>query len=218
MSLPQAPQLDYAQTPPPWYSRRLLRLTALACIVAASVFAGLKWLPPLWDSMQTFYWRRQAMAYTASPNSVIYWQGKGAVSPEDFFVPKPREMLEGYDVWGLWANVFLHSRTRPSGGERLVTVDLADTTFSLERKVRFVANASQSGSLYGQTWSDPVSLGMPFEQNDSLRIYAGQPDPADHSHFTIGYEMNSRSGIIDGWLQDDDSVKLKVRDGPATQP
>jgi hypothetical protein len=217
ISSPHPRQLDYAKTPPPWYSRRLLRLAVLTSIVIASVFAGQRWLPPLWDSMQTFYWRRQAMAYTTSPNSVIYWQANGAVSPEDVCVPKAREMLEGYE--GLWANVFLHSRSRPSGGQRLVIVDLADTNFfGLQRKVRFVTNISRSGSLYGQTWSDPATLGMPFEQNELFRLHAGQPDPADASHFTIEYEINSGSGTIDGWLQDDDTVKVKVRDGPARQP
>jgi hypothetical protein len=168
--------------------------------------------------MQAFYWRRQAMAYTASPNSVIYWQANGGVSLEGVGVPKAREMVEGSDGWGVWANVFLHSRTRPSGGERLVTVDLVNITSSLQIQIRFVTSASRSGSLYGQPWRDPATLGMPFEQNDSFRLHAGQPDPADPSHFTIEYEINSGSRTIDGWLQDDDTVKLKVRNGPAAQP
>jgi hypothetical protein len=51
-----------------------------------------------------------------------------------------------------------------------------------------------------------------------LRLYAGQPDPVDSSHFTIPYETTSGRGTIDGWLQADDTVKMQVRDGPAKQP
>lgn len=47
------------------------------------------------------------------------------------------------------------------------------------------------------------------------RIYFGQPDPVDASHFTIGYDAGGVSGTIDGWLLPDDTVRLTVRDGPA---
>ena len=42
-----------------------------------------------------------------------------------------------------------------------------------------------------------------------------QADTADSSHVTIGYESGGQKEIIDGWLQDDDSVKMQVRDEPA---
>jgi hypothetical protein len=58
----------------------------------------------------------------------------------------------------------------------------------------------------------------------SLRVYAGQADPADPSHFTIRYEVDGRPGTIDGHLTDHEGpfnsgrdwvVKFDVRDGPA---
>ena len=52
-------------------------------------------------------------------------------------------------------------------------------------------------------------------KQNRMRLYAGQPDPADASHFTIKYEIDHVPGTIDGWLQPDDTVKLQVRDGPA---
>lgn len=54
--------------------------------------------------------------------------------------------------------------------------------------------------------------------SDRIRLFAGQPDPADPSHFTIGYAVNGRPGTIDGWLQDDERVKFRVRGGPAKKP
>jgi hypothetical protein len=51
-----------------------------------------------------------------------------------------------------------------------------------------------------------------------LKLYAGQPDPKDASHFTIRYTAGEEEGFIDGWLQDDDTVKLKQRPGAASRP
>jgi len=48
---------------------------------------------------------------------------------------------------------------------------------------------------------------------DVLRIFSGQPDPADPSHFTIAYERDGAAGVIDGWLRDDDRIRLIPRDG-----
>lgn len=51
-----------------------------------------------------------------------------------------------------------------------------------------------------------------------IRVYAGQPDSADESHFTIRYEINNKNDIIDGYLQDDGSVTLACRAGDSTRP
>jgi hypothetical protein len=48
-----------------------------------------------------------------------------------------------------------------------------------------------------------------------LRLFAGQPNSQDESHFTIGYELGGVPGTIDGWLRDNGYIELKTRDGPA---
>jgi hypothetical protein len=52
-----------------------------------------------------------------------------------------------------------------------------------------------------------------------LRLFAGQPDPDDPTHFTIGYEYDGEPGTIDGYLEDGpprgESIRFVVRDGPA---
>jgi hypothetical protein len=48
-----------------------------------------------------------------------------------------------------------------------------------------------------------------------VRIFAGQADPADESHFTLTYEVDGHRGLIDGWLDPYDKVRMQVRDGPA---
>ena len=51
-------------------------------------------------------------------------------------------------------------------------------------------------------------------QLPKTRIFAGQPDPADASHFTIRYQLWGQEDIIDGKLQDDDRVTLIPRNLP----
>ena len=42
-----------------------------------------------------------------------------------------------------------------------------------------------------------------IEYGNRLRVYAGQADPNDPSHFTIAYDLDGRAGTIDGWLRDE---------------
>jgi hypothetical protein len=49
-----------------------------------------------------------------------------------------------------------------------------------------------------------------------MRIFSGQPDPKDESHFTIGYELDGTPGVIDGWLLSDQTVVLEPRAGRIT--
>jgi hypothetical protein len=52
-----------------------------------------------------------------------------------------------------------------------------------------------------------------LEPRDQFRIYAGQTDPADASHFTIDYEFDGAKGTIHGRLKDDGVVELKPESG-----
>jgi hypothetical protein len=47
----------------------------------------------------------------------------------------------------------------------------------------------------------------------NLRFFAGQPDPKDPSHFTVEYEISGVKNVIDGWLTDDDFLRIIPRAG-----
>jgi len=48
---------------------------------------------------------------------------------------------------------------------------------------------------------------------NGLRIWAGQADAGDESHFTIAYEIHGVRGTLDGWLKDaaDGDVRVEFR-------
>ncbi|HZN64161.1 MAG TPA: hypothetical protein VFB66_02590 [Tepidisphaeraceae bacterium] len=53
-----------------------------------------------------------------------------------------------------------------------------------------------------------------LKPGERVRIYAAQPGPADQSHFTATYYVNDERGQIEGWLRDDGTLDVRVRDGP----
>jgi hypothetical protein len=86
-------------------------------------------------------------------------------------------------------------------------------------QIRLGAYVLRPGTLTGPpaalNATDPALLAL-VPLGPQVRLYAGRPDPADPSHFTIEYQYGEARGVIDGWLRQDDSIELTVRDGPAT--
>ena len=125
------------------------------------------------------------------------------------------------------ATLFLHARTSPAGNRRIVVVQRGPNTLV----PAFVPYTDLEIILLEPSWRTGVPRGIdppevprvliPHDLNAMtrhLRIYAGQPDDDDPSHFTIEYESHGQRGTIDGWLQDDDTVRMRVRGQPATGP
>ena len=122
------------------------------------------------------------------------------------------------------ATLFLHALRNSKGDSRLVELEGGIPRWVLDGPVP--AGSRQSFSLWcrvmrpARMLSDPQELNMtPFAvqcdtywPTDHLRWYAGHVDPSDPSHLTIDYELNGKSFILEGWLRDDDTVALKVRD------
>jgi hypothetical protein len=58
-----------------------------------------------------------------------------------------------------------------------------------------------------------VTSGFP-PHPPNVRIFAGQPDPGDPSHFTIRYQMWGQEDIVDGRLDDHERITLTQRHMP----
>jgi hypothetical protein len=111
------------------------------------------------------------------------------------------------------STLFIHGRRSPDGTRMLVLVPLMALEDAEElRADTFASVTDDEPGLYHRAESQLVLRRWPHDQ---MTFMAGQPDPKDESHFTIQYRLNDQSGTIDGWLADDGSVQMKVRDGPA---
>jgi hypothetical protein len=115
---------------------------------------------------------------------------------------------------------FLHARHHAHGEERLVGVVF------LERQIP--TSGDRLLEINALVWRPATwELGSRLElaglttlvfthlDHRRVRIYCGQMDAADASHFTLRYDIDGESGTIDGWLDPFDRVRLQVRDGPA---
>jgi hypothetical protein len=71
---------------------------------------------------------------------------------------------------------------------------------------------TNGGDVFPVTWVDGV-LRTDRAAGKSLRFYAGQADPKDPSHFTVDYDFDGQRGTIEGWLTDDDFLRIRPQGG-----
>lgn len=124
--------------------------------------------------------------------------------------------------------VFLHRR-RAGAAERLVVIraDWFASSISLDRiysewigfSCELISPASPTGIPDAVSCKviEPAVTLRPSEPMSFLRVYAGQPDPADEARFTIDYETRDGRGTIEGRLRPDDTVEMRAISGPATR-
>jgi hypothetical protein len=126
--------------------------------------------------------------------------------------------------------LFLHELRNKAGHRRLAVVQRTPSEvgpfpypFGLEvalyEPATFRAPPRYAGKSPPVTYIDNLDGIIPLIPIRPLRFYAGQVDPADASHFTIRYELDGRTGDVDGRLTDTgDDLILRIVSGPATKP
>ncbi len=173
-----------------------------------------------------------SMAYKEDGDGTYRWRNKSGVpdfppgGPDSyvFYASTPYfKLVRDYGTHEA-AVLFMHARTSPRGSVRQVVLrsnGLNPSAFHYPGEKVF-----RHGALYFDYFAQPRGSSFSrrsFQASDLIipphdghwHMFAGQPDPADASHFTIKYEIDHGPGTIDGWLQPDDTVKLQIRDGPA---
>jgi hypothetical protein len=130
-------------------------------------------------------------------------------------------MMQASRVYG--AIAFLHERLSPGGNHRLVCIRcFPDPStfvaqpidgFNYDSTVVTRATLTQRPKVAMRIYTIDVISGWP-KHPPNMRIYAGQIDPNDPSHFTIRYEMWGQTDVLDGYLDDNDRVTLKPRQLP----
>ncbi len=116
---------------------------------------------------------------------------------------------------------FLHARSTPSGKQRLVSVVFLEKQSSPQEPRHLEINALVWRPALWQPGARLQLVGLStlvLSDLDRRRVhvFAGQPDPADATRFTLGYDVDGAPGVIDGALDDFDQAQLQVRTGPAT--
>lgn len=138
-------------------------------------------------------------------------------------------MFTGRQFWppGVPAPKALVHRLRAANGEErivalIVAPDIpkAGSTSLAARPthIQLVAAAVKPATTFSDLpkWDGNTGfLRGGFETAKRLRFYAAQIDPDSPAKFALRYEMDDIGGTIDGALENDGSISLKIRDGPA---
>lgn len=182
-------------------------LLAAFAVLAASVYRGIQHIDVIYAQWTIAHWKLPQGAVVYSTYSDNYLL---VVDPAYQFLRNAvalrvtsAQRLLGFGATA--GSIFCGELTSSTGVERLVLVD----------------GPSPDGQLT-PTALAPRLLGGPprvvggyqrgcMITGDRVRIYAGQTDPADASHFTIEYDKPDGRHLIDGWLAEDDQVLLQER-------
>lgn len=221
-----ASQLEYAAAPP-IYRRKAFRRALLFVGLLVLVICAWVMLPRYWRNGRDALQHRQWMRYTRPPTQVVFEpdpaKGRALWQPGSEYIMRPGGYFHVPSVAGFSEDaLFLHGRRRPDGAQRVVWITMGYIrTTKLE--LRLQANVLIPATLGRPEWRTqhlPIDAPLPHDGSGKLpRIYAGQPDPNDESHFTMKYEFDDSlpAGVIHGWLRDNDTVDLEVQEGPLAE-
>lgn len=213
-----------AYAPPPARRRRWWLLGVLLCGIVLIGWASRRYGLPVWRHLQLVALERKCLKYAPPPDQVVYEEEPTEVAflvasdPGYRYRAGYREAPSYcYYAPTLWAQYplgrwepgprFLHERRGAGGSARLIAVDLSrlDNGFYFYPRIIQPATLSSPPKLLKRIYA----MGLRLEPTDEVRIYAGQADPNDSSHFTIRFMLNGTAGMIDGWIRADDTVSMK---------
>jgi hypothetical protein len=188
--------LDYAP-PIPWHRRRKLRRAAIVgAILITLTTLGYIYGPAASRRATMLYWQHRCMTHLDPPSTLkaeisttLPYSHPLSSDYRSFFDTVDPMCLGNVDDTG---GLFLHARNSLAG-QRLVCF----TFFEIGSHVVLIGGVFQPGTL----WRDPHYNSPSIPPNycnilvlpgDTLRFYAGQPDPADESAFDIPLEYNGK--------------------------
>lgn len=194
-------QLEYAP-PRPWHRRPWVRRWAIVAGFLCAAGAGVLVAPMAWEQVQVLLDQRQCLGYTALSNAAVYEADADTFGTIPEVWPRFYSLASGAGLTSR-ATVFLHERTDPDGISWLVAADLvtADVHESGMLAVHF--RQFQPGSLFTRPKEQILSSREPLLIGKADRVFAGQIDPVDESHFWFEYEATGQRKRFDCWLTGD---------------
>jgi hypothetical protein len=242
-----SPQLHYAPQDKIFTGRRTRRIIVLAILltVALTAFLQRQRIAYYYGQAKALRVQRDFLNFTAPPDRICFAEGDEVIadllarpdyaSAKSFetvalwwpplIAPRQVSLLFPYNQPSSGGLVFSHERVTLSGKRRLLLVWIIPAGASpIPGAVSFSLEDFEPA-----TWHTPLRLvsRAPIEiphiksrrlEGKHLRVHAGQPDPADPSHFTIRYELDGVDYFLDGYERDE-IVDVGVREsGLRLQP
>jgi hypothetical protein len=213
----EAPQLDYSQTPH-LTRRKLFRRAMLSAGVLAIVICGWVMFPQYWRNTLEMMQQRQWMRYTRPPTAIAFEppgpRAKQLFAPGSGYIMRPGGVFHQVGLPGFPQDaLFLHARSRPDGQRRIVYATLGYESTAIGIQLRVEGQAFIPGTMLRPLLNCPRTNGplIADASGQMPRIYAGQPDPSDETHFTMKFEFpDGRTGTIHGRLNDNDTIDFDV--------
>lgn len=228
-------------TPPPhhrwWKSpRRWAQMVMVSALAVLAVFFWRRGYGMAAAEYHEYQWGR----YHPGPHVIVMDSSPSAANkqldpilydpnmPDASFAPAPSGW-EHFPLDEKWpgAPLLLARRTEPSGTPVWVGLSfnfeylpsMNDCSAALLPdfgKIRIIGSTASVVSFFHPSQAVVVNLALLRVDSDSrglFRFYAGQPDPADSSRFTIDYTYDGKPGTIDGEVTNTGDIVLKPRTG-----
>jgi hypothetical protein len=214
------PSLNY-QSPVPRHYFTTGRVIAIAIALAIGISASQ--FSRLLRRVQLLYWQHQCLEYTFTSRQLILTlpTGNSSRPASPVVIAAPWQTL--YTLMsrpGMQSDgtAFLHELVSPAGHRRLAVVNM-NLSWN-PTLLGFITQAVTPGNLLSEPKeiiTSSKAIGFANIPRPT-RVFGGLVDPADPSHFTIAVDDGPNHDHVDGYLLDDDLIRLEFHKNPATQP
>jgi hypothetical protein len=224
--------LEYAPPPPVWRRKRARRLIfALIFLLLAVVGIFQRRTIELYARQaELLYAQRAWLNFSAPADRVVYdddpARAAALLALPDYarvYTPQGKAAVvwtppQFSDAWfrtsgrppSPTAVLFLHERRTAAGERFLLSCELepaqglagSSTTpihMSEIRRAGWRRGLARRNSV---GWSLPGQIQRAIQAGAHLRVFAGQADPGDATHFTVKYDLDGVEGILDGYEGD----------------
>ncbi len=195
--------LSYVATPS-WAHRLPHKRIVIAAALISLALASVLWGKNVRDRILLLYWQSRCLNHEAPadeprPGSIEWIRFCSLYSPPGSVIPR----TAGY----------IHHRASRSGKSRLIAVlELKGP----QAETLIVSRVIAPGGVFSrprEIEGSRPALVFPLSQ-----VLYGRSDPNDSSHFTFSIDIDSERHVIDGWLCDDDTVRLEPREPITSSP
>lgn len=222
--------------------RRLVLLLTAAIVVPSVLLTSPRWTRNVRTRLAMEAVRRECMNYTRGSDRVVYEDDpirmrklmkaderyESAVfarSPNGRAnVIEPVDCVQrlltlgdsGYNQIAI--PVFVHGRRVGKSAERLVIFTISNRESPANDHVSIELHSAIVRPIYAlylpELLEQTFRLEFAVDAETSVRFYSGQHDPNDPARFSVRYRCGGDEGIVEGMLNDNDTITLKNPGGP----